>query len=239
MSLFEKIKSALGIGESSKNGAKRRSAGVTVEREPSANGTDEVDEAAAAETDAAASTGSITEEPPEGDVESAAEPAEAAGPASQSEQPSDVEPSVDEDEGDTLDEAEADTGVESPEETESEAVDEEEAAGSGTDAAASTETMVDEQEGVEPGEAAGPGDAETGDEAAEPAEAAGPVGDAPEEVRPVTRLKGIGPAYAETLEDAGVESIDDLANADAAALSEETGISEKRLQRWVDRAQER
>jgi predicted flap endonuclease-1-like 5' DNA nuclease len=46
--------------------------------EPDAHADEEVDESAAAGTDAAGSTGSITQEPP-GEAESAAEPAEAAG----------------------------------------------------------------------------------------------------------------------------------------------------------------
>ena len=54
----------------------------------------------------------------------------------------------------------------------------------------------------------------------------------------VTTIKGIGDAYADRLAAAGVESIDTLANADAEALSADTGISEKRLQRWIDRAED-
>lgn len=54
----------------------------------------------------------------------------------------------------------------------------------------------------------------------------------------VTTIKGIGDAYADRLAAAGVESIDALADADAETLSDDTGISEKRLQRWIDRARE-
>lgn len=52
----------------------------------------------------------------------------------------------------------------------------------------------------------------------------------------VTDIKGIGPAYAERLEAAGVESVGDLATADAAELAAATEISETRLQNWIDRA---
>lgn len=52
-------------------------------------------------------------------------------------------------------------------------------------------------------------------------------------------IKGIGSAYADRLAEAGIETVADLAQGDADALSEETGISEKRLQNWVDRAKHR
>ncbi|MGM0398651.1 MAG: helix-hairpin-helix domain-containing protein, partial [Halobacteriota archaeon] len=55
----------------------------------------------------------------------------------------------------------------------------------------------------------------------------------------LTDIKGIGSAYADRLQAAGVEDGADLAAADAADLSAETDISEKRLQRWIDRATER
>ncbi|WP_343161211.1 helix-hairpin-helix domain-containing protein [Halogeometricum sp. CBA1124] len=46
----------------------------------------------------------------------------------------------------------------------------------------------------------------------------------------------MGPAYAERLADAGVETVVDLADADAESLAEEIDVSEKRVQRWIDRA---
>lgn len=52
-------------------------------------------------------------------------------------------------------------------------------------------------------------------------------------------LKGIGPSYETQLSEAGVETVDDLADADADELSDETGLSSKRLQRWIDRASRR
>jgi predicted flap endonuclease-1-like 5' DNA nuclease len=52
-------------------------------------------------------------------------------------------------------------------------------------------------------------------------------------------IKGIGPAYAERLADAGIHTVSDLADADAAALDGETGIGENRLQGWIDRANAR
>ena len=52
---------------------------------------------------------------------------------------------------------------------------------------------------------------------------------------PVQSVSGIGPAYAERLAEAGIDTTGDLASADAAALAEETGISEKRIDEWIDR----
>jgi predicted flap endonuclease-1-like 5' DNA nuclease len=56
---------------------------------------------------------------------------------------------------------------------------------------------------------------------------------------PTTEIKGIGSSYADRLAEAGVETVADLAGADPDALADETGISEKRLGRWVERAANR
>lgn len=53
---------------------------------------------------------------------------------------------------------------------------------------------------------------------------------------PVDTIKGIGPSYAERLGDAGINTVDELANADPATLAEQTGIAESRIQNWVDQA---
>jgi predicted flap endonuclease-1-like 5' DNA nuclease len=49
-------------------------------------------------------------------------------------------------------------------------------------------------------------------------------------------IKGIGPAYAERLREAGVEGVGGLADADVAAVAAESGIAESRIRKWVDRA---
>lgn len=56
---------------------------------------------------------------------------------------------------------------------------------------------------------------------------------------PVLELKGIGPAYAERLEAAGVTTVADLAAADPDDLAERVDLSAKRVGRWIDRAQDR
>jgi len=59
------------------------------------------------------------------------------------------------------------------------------------------------------------------------------------EAEPVTEIKGIGPAYADRLAGAGVETVAELAASDAAELADQTDISEKRIQGWIDRAEVR
>jgi len=115
----------------------------------------------------------------------------------------------------------------------------------GTEASGSTASVTEEPpEGdtaVEQAEAAGGVTDQTGTEqsAAEPAEATGPVPEEGEEDHQhVESISGIGPAYANRLADAGVESVGDLAAADADALADDTGISTKRIGRWIERAEE-
>jgi len=87
---------------------------------------------------------------------------------------------------------------------------------------------------------------ETGGEAGEPV-AEGPSADAGEAEaetadtqggEPLETITGIGPAYAERLQDAGVADTAALADADAAALAEATDLSAKRIQGWIDQAAE-
>ncbi|MBP1985569.1 helix-hairpin-helix domain-containing protein [Halolamina salifodinae] len=136
----------------------------------------------------------------------------------------------------------------------------------GTDADASTESLVDEEEAqaeasgrAEPAEAAGPDaedestDVEEADvdvdqpdaertvedeiaeakaeEAAAEAEADGEA-----DTEPVDEIKGIGPAYSERLGEIGVETVADLAGADAADVAERTTVPEKTVRKWIDRA---
>ncbi|ELY80929.1 class III poly(R)-hydroxyalkanoic acid synthase subunit PhaC [Natrinema pallidum] len=55
----------------------------------------------------------------------------------------------------------------------------------------------------------------------------------------LTELRGVGQAYAETLTAAGIETIDQLAAADAADLATETDISPSRLEDWIEQARDR
>jgi predicted flap endonuclease-1-like 5' DNA nuclease len=55
---------------------------------------------------------------------------------------------------------------------------------------------------------------------------------------PVDTVSGIGPAYAERLAAAGVETVADLLDADADAVADATEISAKRITRWQESATE-
>jgi predicted flap endonuclease-1-like 5' DNA nuclease len=56
---------------------------------------------------------------------------------------------------------------------------------------------------------------------------------------PVDEIKGIGPAYADRLAEAGVYTVADLAAADAAELDDATDIGGGRLETWIERAKAR
>ncbi|MFC7166567.1 helix-hairpin-helix domain-containing protein [Halospeciosus flavus] len=203
---------------------------MTVERGGSGG-----NEPVATETDAEASTESLVEDHvEEGEKVSAderAEPAEAEAGA-----PASDEVEEPERETETLSEEEVDDG---------------QTAAAGTDAEASTESLVEDH--VEEGEKVSPAErAETAEaSAAEPGEADERTD--VDEIEPETEeevphsegaesveiLKGIGPSYADRLEDAGVETVADLAEADPEELAADVDLSEKRVGRWVQRAKDR
>ncbi|GAB3701367.1 helix-hairpin-helix domain-containing protein [Halorubrum pallidum] len=101
-----------------------------------------------------------------------------------------------------------------------------------TEAAASTESLVDEDGATAGSEAA-----------AEPAEAAESSDEETavdgDDVGPgVENITGIGPAYAERLAEIGIETIDELAAADAADVADRTSVGETRAATWIERANE-
>ena len=49
-------------------------------------------------------------------------------------------------------------------------------------------------------------------------------------------IKGIGPAYADRLRNAGIDTAEELAEADGAAVGEEIDVSEDRVVEWIERA---
>jgi polyhydroxyalkanoate synthase len=55
----------------------------------------------------------------------------------------------------------------------------------------------------------------------------------------LTELTGVGQAYAEDLTAAGIETFEQLAEADVADLATETGIAPSRLEDWIEQARER
>lgn len=236
MGLLQKLKSALGLNgsRSARGGRESGDVDVTVEREPST-----------ASEDAVKGTGSSTgpsdtedewfddedEEETTGDVIDEAE-SDAGGTASASastttdEDPQSLEDVVEEDD-DTATEADADATPAASE------VDEEDA----------DEEEVDDEVGAADDEPeAVEDDAEaTADEAAstEDDSSADADEDVPEgSTDPVTEVSGIGPAYGERLENAGVETVGELAAADAAELSDATDVAQGRVQNWIEAAQE-
>jgi len=52
-------------------------------------------------------------------------------------------------------------------------------------------------------------------------------------------VKGVGPAYAQRLRDAGVGSVAELADADADDLADRTDLSANRIGNWIERARGR
>ncbi|AFZ71627.1 class III poly(R)-hydroxyalkanoic acid synthase subunit PhaC [Natronobacterium gregoryi] len=60
-----------------------------------------------------------------------------------------------------------------------------------------------------------------------------------DETDDLTDLNGVGQAYAEDLEAAGIETVDDLESADVSTLAAETGIAPSRIEDWIDQAIER
>lgn len=226
MGLLSKLKSIFLGSEESERG---RTVDVTVERETGGEGNEPV----ATGTEAEASTESLVEDHvEEGEKVSAderAEPAEAEAGAPAS---------------DEIEESAA------PEPLSPDEVDDDQTAAAATDADASTESLVEdhveEGEKVSPAEraevaeasAAEPGEADesTDVDEVEPAEDEIPHSEGEETVE---ILKGIGPSYAERLEDAGVETVADLAAADADELAEDVDLSPKRVGRWVQRANDR
>ena len=55
---------------------------------------------------------------------------------------------------------------------------------------------------------------------------------------PVTEIAGVGPATAEKMEKLEIETVGDLANADAAALAEAVGKTEEAATEWIQAARD-
>lgn len=233
MSLLDRVLSAIGLGSS---GSDRSRAEPDAESEAAVKGTDEPRAPASASTPGS-ETEDITEEPPEGkpgeddEVEAATETAEAAGPGSQVEEPEPVDGATDRT---ALDEP-ADQAEAAQDEADDEAIEAaaEQAPGQTSEGAsrgADGET-ADSDDAAADTDDAGAGDEPVDAADLEPEQPAG-GGD------PLESVDGIGPAYAERLNEAGIEDVAELAAADAASVSDATGISEKRIGRWIDRAKD-
>ncbi|MBX0302623.1 helix-hairpin-helix domain-containing protein [Haloarcula salinisoli] len=150
--------------------------------------------------------------------EGAAEPGDSAADSDDAE---DEAPAADEfetlaDEDETAEEAAADAEAADAEETgeaETEGVDETE------------ETDAEETDDA---------DAEAVDEAEETTDTETVEGS----TDPVTELNGIGPAYGDRLAGAGIETVGELAAADAAELADQIELGESRVAGWIEQATE-
>ncbi len=96
-----------------------------------------------------------------------------------------------------------------------------------------TTVTVEHEPSPETEEAVKGVDAET-----ESAPAQQPESEPSKNIAPVTDISGVGPAYAERLADAGIDTVGELAEADAASVASQTELSEKRVARWIEQAGE-
>lgn len=98
------------------------------------------------------------------------------------------------------------------------------------DESAATGTGSSDEPAADVAEAEAPTDEPTAASASEPAASAS--------TEDVQSINGIGPAYAERLAEADVETVGELVAADADAVAETTGIARSRVEGWIDQASE-
>ena len=90
------------------------------------------------------------------------------------------------------------------------------------------------------GDAKSPSEPLPDDESPAPASGEAAAGSAPSGTdEAVTVIKGIGPTYGDRLAEAGIDSVGDLAAADADDIEEQTGISANRAAGWIEQARSR
>ncbi|WP_262176069.1 helix-hairpin-helix domain-containing protein [Haloarcula laminariae] len=215
MGLLQKLKSALGLDETgSSESGRSGDVDVTVEREPS---TEDEDAVKGTET---ASSGESTGEPDgpgtngaesgDSSVEeaevSAGEPDTAAASASDAADDANAD-TVDDTEADTVDDTDADTEADDADaDTEPD-----DTAADTADDDTDTDTAADDSDADAPADTAGSTD-------------------------PVTELNGIGPAYGDRLAGAGIDTVGELADADAADLADRIELGESRVAGWIEQA---
>lgn len=221
MGLLEKLKSALGLdGERSagSGGSSTGDTGVTVEREPSTESENAVKGTEASASGPAVGEGSETGDEPS--AASATEPvdAETGSDAGSTGSGADIVQEV-ESGTDADTDAEPDAGVEPDSPVEPESGDE-------ADSETASETEAESE-----------ADSETETESEDEAEAE-PDADEAADSPSVTEINGIGPAYGDRLNNVGVETVAELAAADAAELASQTDLSETRISGWIEQAEE-
>lgn len=247
MALLKKLKSLLGLGEGESSGERRGddSVGVTVEHDRS----DERESAPepGTETDNAADTEAGSESPPITSDTESTESTESAEPA----EPIEAEAETEDIGTETGTEPEEtppgstapDTESGEPEPAETDDVTEE---GTNVDGTVDVEPDVDspEPEPEPESESGSESEPEIGSEPEPEPESEDRAETEPETEsespdEEIQDIKGIGPSYATKLSEAGVDSVDQLADADPADLSDETELSQKRIRGWIERARSR
>ncbi|WEL22122.1 helix-hairpin-helix domain-containing protein [Halorhabdus sp. BNX81] len=221
MALFQQIKELLGLnsGESdtempSQNAGETENVAVTVEHEPDTESEDAVKGTRAVAT--SESRVDTTNAEADGDEPDRSAESDAEG--------SDASVESDADEPDGAAE------VDAAESAESVQTDADEPGDVGTD---TSETSVesgasDEHEMTET----------TDDDSDEATVASASEPSGPASTEDVQSINGIGPAYAERLAEADIETVGELAAADADAVAETTGIALSRVEGWIDQAGE-
>jgi len=255
MGLLEKLKSLLGRDDDRSH--RRERGGVTVERsaedgtdtDPSGGGPGTTAEAKGATTAGAKGATTADAEPDpsiDGEPESATDRTGAEDIDTETDDTDggvttedDTEGEIDDAEDDADDDTEAETEADiddAEDDTEADIDDAEDDADDDTEA--ETEADMDDADDDSKVDADDDEDNDHGGAAEADAKIDDTTVDGVEG-EPTTEIKGIGPAYADRLADAGVETVEELAAADAAALAEAADISETRLQGWIDRAKVR
>lgn len=219
MGLLTKLKSVLGMGDGDERERTPGDVNVTVERDPADRSG--IDDSASDVAPDAESERAVKEPAAEFDADESGtdeDDAAAADATAETDEPTDAADVIEE-VGD--DAAEPDLGRDAAE-TET-----------GPDAGATPEPDVGAAPDPEP-DATEVTEVDAEDVVGDDATAAG-GSSGPD----VDDIKGIGPAYAQTLADVGVETVDDLADADPEEIADRTGLSTKRISRWIERAKAR
>jgi predicted flap endonuclease-1-like 5' DNA nuclease len=207
MGLLQKLKSALGLNGAESSGSGRSGdVDVTVEREPST------------------------------EHEDAVKGTETASNAEQDEETTDDESSVE-----TANESEADdTPSADGFETAAEAGLVEEAEDEPDDDETTVLTEDAEAEGAEDSETTVLTENAEIEETGDDSGTDGEPDDTDDAVEgssdPVTELNGIGPAYGDRLAGVGIETVGELAVADAAEVADQIDLGESRVSDWVEQA---
>lgn len=248
MALLTKLKSLLGLddGRSSSDRSDDDAVGVTVEHDRSDDRTaSESVSAAGSESegppiDSGPDSESIEQEPAETEAEESIDEEAATNPE-------EAPPGTDAPGTETAEPAPAETGESSKNGAVVDGTVDVEPDVDSPEPEGGTEPEPDPQAEAQPGPISESGPSTDVDAEAEPdspaesepeiGDSAGDEGGSSDEA--LQDIKGIGPSYETTLSEAGVETVDELADADADALADDTGLSTKRIRGWIERARSR